>query len=1845
MKKVGFFLIICLCCVFFNLSIINTAFADDGGYEFKGGWAGIAPELDKQLNKPQGVAVDDVNGYIYVADTENHRVRKFTTTGTRTLEWGCSGTQAGQFKSPEGIAVSADGCYVYVADTSNHRIQKFSSTGAFILSWGSQGTSDGKFGSPTGIAVDTLGYIYVADTGNNRIQKFNSSGSFVAKWTNNTGKPQGIAVGTSGNIFIADIENERIKRFPNTYDNPANTMNWGNGISKPEGIAVDAFGNIYVADTGNNTIKRFTDTGTLTWVATLTTFSSPAAVTVNGEYIYVADTNHNQIQKLTIDGGTSTLTFGTQGSSTGILNYPQAMAMDNTGNIYIADTQNHCIQKFDQQAGTFTLKWGGFGSCTGMFNYPQGIAIDKANGWIYVSDTGNKRIQKFGLDGSFIKFWTNSFQSPQGITVGSSGDVYVVDAGEGTVGHRVERFNSEGTPLDTGWPMGQYGASAGRYFNSPQGIARDSSGNFYIADTGNNRIQKFTSSGSYTLSWGSVGTGTGLFTSPQGIAIDTWGYIYVADSNNHRIQKFSPEGKFITTWGMEGTNTGQFRFPQGIIVGTDNAIFVVDTGNHRIQKFTATPFSVTNITPGTASNNATKSVTVTGTGFLTQATVRLVKSGYADIIGTDTMVSGNNTITCTFDLREKQVGSWTVVVYNPNGHLAIATLTTTAFVVNDPDPPTIGICTTADTNGDGFIDAIDVTFSEAIKDSTVQISDFKVVGANGTLSVGSWTTLFTPDDRYIRLFFEDGTLTTSATPTLLFIGNSLTDLSANPLGATLATTIDKALPFLRVLSPSANGFGNQDIRVEYRLSESVASSSLRLRFTNAATTSVTSVGSLSASAGTQTATILGTDLSPALTDGTYSVSLIATDLAGNSATSTSNTNWTYDTGTPTLRLIKPNSDGIDNQEIEVSYWLYEDVATSSLRLIFQNSAGATFTTNSGSLTQGSKQATHTITTILGLQDGATYTVTLIADDLAGNRGTSCPSTNWTYRTTAPVATLTTPGSNSYENRSIKVEYTLGQNVETIKLVFQYTGGNSDSKSIREAKIVGNGSYTAGNGSCTIYGDDLNDDKGSSSDDFLVDGAIYSVWLEMVDKAGNLGTSNMNTNWTYDTTLPNITTLSKPGQNGFDNQSIAVEYSLSEQVLLVTMLFIGTTSTHTVTTTLPGNKGSNGITLCGTSSISPALPDGVATFTVKLLAMDRAGNDATPFVVSNWTYDTIIDTPTLTLAKGSANTTIREIAVLVENDTDAVKWLIGEEQMAARPDETDSRWTDSEPTSFVLSSGDGKKTVYVWIKDKAGNVNAVRVSKDIILDQNAPVITLIQPAANTFNNGSITVTYWLSEELATNTIKLAFGTKSVTSTVFTGNQGTNTVWMNISTIGLTDGATYTLLFTGCDLPGNAGTSNPQVNWQYDITPPVLGLTLNPQDNQTIAIEYTLSENVNPSSLKIAFNQGTPTVIIGTSTMGTWSCVLSGNQPGLTDGTYTVTLSAVDMAGNASSTTVSNWVYDTRIGSITLSIPAGSYTNQATITVNIGTLTPQEVGTISYLFGEAYSGTPSETNGSWTTIRPVSYTLSNGDGYKTLYLWVKDGAGNITLCPATASITLDTTPPAIKLVKPAAGSTDNESIEVEYNLSEEVASLTVTFAGTTTSLSTKTSGTHSQALSGLSLGLSQGTYTVTLNATDLAGNTFSTTNNNWIYDTTKPTGTLSTPASNGIDDQSIAVRYTLTETASSVRLIFTQKTGTPDANSPHVVTALLTVNEGNNGTISINGSDLNNDKNASTADTLMSDAVYEVYLEIVDLAGNTGSSSVNTNWTYDSQVPVIKITKPATNGFDNDSIDVDYNLSES
>ena len=184
-------------------------------------------------------------------------------------------------------------------------------------------------------------------------------------------------------------------------------------------------------------------------------------------------------------------------------------------------------------------------------------------------------VTKWGTQGA----GDGQFYQPWGVAVDSSGNVYVADM----FNNRIQKFSPAGTLLNN-W--GTVGSGDGQ-FSYPSDVAVDSSGNVYIADHGNHRIQKFSSNGTFLGKWGISGSGDGQFNLPMGVAVDSSGNIYVADELNNRIQKFSSTWTLLEKWGSYGSGDGQFNHPVGVAVDSSGNVYVADTANNRIQKFSS----------------------------------------------------------------------------------------------------------------------------------------------------------------------------------------------------------------------------------------------------------------------------------------------------------------------------------------------------------------------------------------------------------------------------------------------------------------------------------------------------------------------------------------------------------------------------------------------------------------------------------------------------------------------------------------------------------------------------------------------------------------------------------------------------------------------------------------------------------------------------------------------------------------------------------------------------------------------------------------------------------------------------------------------------------------------------------------------------------------------------------------------------------------------------------------------------------------------------------------------------------------------------------------------------------
>ena len=360
----------------------------------------------------------------------------------------------------------------------------------------------------------------------------------------------------------------------------------------PAGVALDPAGNLYIADTADHRIRKVTPGGTIS------TYAGSGNFGFSG------------------DGGPATAAE---------LNFPRDVALDPAGNLYIADSGNSRIRKvspggtISTYAGSGSRGFSGDGgpAAAAQLNNPVGMALDPA-GNLYIADITNNRIRKvtsggtistyagsgsFGFSGDGGPATDAQLGVPVGVALDPAGNLYIADHDNG----RIRKVTSGGT-ISTYAGSGSRGlsgdggpATAAQLY-SPHGVALDTAGNLYIADS--NRIRKVTPGGTISTY---AGTGTGPFSgdggpataaqlsSPAGVALDLTGNLYIADDGNYRIRKVTPGGTISTYAGGGSSNfsgdggpatAAQLNVPVGVALDPAGNLYIADQGNSRIRKVT-----------------------------------------------------------------------------------------------------------------------------------------------------------------------------------------------------------------------------------------------------------------------------------------------------------------------------------------------------------------------------------------------------------------------------------------------------------------------------------------------------------------------------------------------------------------------------------------------------------------------------------------------------------------------------------------------------------------------------------------------------------------------------------------------------------------------------------------------------------------------------------------------------------------------------------------------------------------------------------------------------------------------------------------------------------------------------------------------------------------------------------------------------------------------------------------------------------------------------------------------------------------------------------------------------------
>jgi sugar lactone lactonase YvrE len=321
----------------------------------------------------------------------------------------------------------------------------------FVGTAGSFGSADGtgiaaSFYFPNGITSDSTGNIFVTDTGNNTIRKITSAGvvttfagtAGLSGSTDATGaaarfnNPKGITTDSSGNIYVVDSGNHTIRKITSTgvvttFAGLAGTFGSTNATGTaarfffPNRITSDGSGTLYVTDSGNHFIRKITNAGVVTTLAgtagivgstdgvgAAASFNNPKGIAVDGSLnVFVSDSGNHTIRKITNIGVVTTLagTAGSLGSTDGVgaaarFNNPNGMTIDNSGNVNVVDVGNHIIRKVTPAGVVTTIigTAGNIGSTDGIgtsasLSSPNGITIN-SSGYLFITDTGNYIIRK-----------------------------------------------------------------------------------------------------------------------------------------------------------------------------------------------------------------------------------------------------------------------------------------------------------------------------------------------------------------------------------------------------------------------------------------------------------------------------------------------------------------------------------------------------------------------------------------------------------------------------------------------------------------------------------------------------------------------------------------------------------------------------------------------------------------------------------------------------------------------------------------------------------------------------------------------------------------------------------------------------------------------------------------------------------------------------------------------------------------------------------------------------------------------------------------------------------------------------------------------------------------------------------------------------------------------------------------------------------------------------------------------------------------------------------------------------------------------------------------------------------
>ncbi|MBL8204070.1 MAG: hypothetical protein JNM09_07560 [Blastocatellia bacterium] len=694
----------------------NPGFGGDGG-----------PASQARTNSPYGMCTDK-SGNIYIADTGNNRIRKISTDGiintiAGTGTQGFSGdggpaTQA-QLAGPQQITADEQG-NIYVVD--NRRIRRVGTNGIIssVAGGGLDGVGNGGLAIQagleyvSGVAINKGGDLFIID--DNRIRKVTADTGIINAYAGGTGFGyggdggpvkdavftliKGIGFDDLGNLYIT--ENARIRKVDTqgiistfagngSFGNPVDNVPAITSSVVPSGpIVADSLGNIYFTEnrgTGENYLRRIDPQGIIKTIA-FGIVGTQAVAVDNAGNVYsltvalfkASPSSQDKIApQIAITSPTTNSSYTTTNASLNL----SGTASDNGkvieirwkndrgGSGFIAGASNWSVPDLKLLPGPNTLTVTAWDDAGNESSANLLVTYNVPNTFTFVAGA---RSAGFNLEsGSAV---ASQLYLPETVTLDSAGNLYIADKGN----HRIRKVTRSGF-ISTVAGSGQLGSSGdgglaiNAAMNQPNGVAVDSAGNLYIADTNNHRIRKVTAAGLITTiagtgidgysGDGSAATQAQLDT-PVGIILDGAGNLLIADAGNHRVRKLNLSSGLITTIAGNGYGSGgdggqatqaQLNFPTSVALDSAGNLYISDTSNHQVRKVSPagiiTRFAGTGTAGFSGDGGAAPSAQFTAPGGVTADAAGIIyitdqgnhRVRKVAIDGTITTVAGNGTTT------------------------------------------------------------------------------------------------------------------------------------------------------------------------------------------------------------------------------------------------------------------------------------------------------------------------------------------------------------------------------------------------------------------------------------------------------------------------------------------------------------------------------------------------------------------------------------------------------------------------------------------------------------------------------------------------------------------------------------------------------------------------------------------------------------------------------------------------------------------------------------------------------------------------------------------------------------------------------------------------------------------------------------------------------------------------------------------------------------------------------------------------------------------------------------------------------------------------------------------------